>query len=75
MQHIESRQWGRSLQVKGHELVGTLLATIGFFWLAHKAGWIPVSEGGSVIFWPLVTIGLGLIILFGSRQGQARNIQ
>lgn len=75
MQLFDSRQWGRGLQGKGHKLVGTLLATIGFFWLAHKAGWIPVSEDGSVIFWPLVTIGLGLSILFGSRHGRAKENQ
>ncbi len=53
--------------------MGSLLTTIGFFWLAHKAGWIPVSDGGSVIFWPSVIMVLGLIVLFGSGRGQIRD--
>ena len=75
MQLLNNRQWGKGLQGNGHKLVGILLATIGFFWLANKAGWIPVSEGGSVIFWPLVTIGLGLSILLSSRRGRAKDNQ
>ncbi len=73
MQIFDSRGWGRGLQGRGHKLMGSLLTTIGFFWLAHKAGWIPVSDGGSVIFWPSVIMVLGLIVLFGSGRGQIRD--
>ncbi len=75
MQIFNSRGWGMGIQGKWHKLLGSLLATIGFFWLAHKAGWIPVSDGGSVNFWPLVTIVLGLIILFGFGRGQTKDNQ
>lgn len=51
-----------------HRLSGIMLALIGFFWLAKKVGWIPVAAGGSVIFWPIFTILLGLWIAFGIRR-------
>ena len=36
----------------GHNLIGIILALIGFFWFAKKIGWIQVAAGGSAIFWP-----------------------
>ena len=54
-----------------HKLSGILLAIFGFFWLAKKVGWIPVAAGGSVIFWPVLTIMLGLWFAFGKRRAKA----
>jgi hypothetical protein len=58
-----------------HKLTGILLALVGFFWLAKEVGWIPVAAGGSVIFWPLLTIMLGLWFAFGKRRVKAREIK
>ena len=58
-----------------HKLSGILLAVVGFFWLAKKVGWIPVTAGGSVIFWPILTIMLGLWFAFGKRRAKAREIK
>ena len=57
---------------KGHTTVGVALAIIGFFWLAKKIGWIPVAAGGSQLFWPIVTIVLGLSIVLSvyRKEGQ-----
>jgi hypothetical protein len=73
MKGLESEQLSQGLRRKGHKLAGILLAAIGLSWLAHKAGWMPVSADGSVIFWPLFTIGVGLSILLGSRHRQAED--
>jgi hypothetical protein len=61
--HTRHGQW--------HKLLGILLAVVGFFWLAKKVGWIPVAAGGSVIFWPVITILLGLWFVFGKRRVNA----
>jgi hypothetical protein len=58
----EAKRWGL------RKLVGILLAVIGMFWLAHKAGWIPVERGHPAILWPLVVIAVGLLLFFGSRH-------
>lgn len=60
---------------KGHVLAGVLLAVLGSFWLAHKLGWIPAHGGGPAIFWPLLTVGAGLFLLFGKRHGQKRSTE
>ena len=69
-----------SKEIKGHprhghwhKLSGILLAVIGFFWFASKIGWIPVEEGGSVIFWPVLTIVLGLWLAFSRHRVNARD--
>jgi Zn-dependent protease with chaperone function len=54
-----------------HKLSGILLAVLGFFWLAKKIGWIPVAAGGSVIFWPVLTIVLGLWLAFSRHRVKA----
>ncbi len=63
--HFRQGQW--------HKLSGIMLAVFGFFWLANKVGWIPVHEGGSVIFWPVITIMLGLWFAFGKHRVKDRN--
>jgi hypothetical protein len=53
---------------KGHTIIGVALAIIGFFWLAKKVGWIPVAAGGSAVFWPAVTIAMGIAIIVSARR-------
>lgn len=64
---------GDVLHRKGHKLIGALLLLTGILWFAKKAGWIPVAAGGSGLFWPVLTIGLGILIMLGAghkRRGQ-----
>ena len=56
---------------KGHRLAGIVLLVLGFFWFSHKAGWIPVHDGGSVLFWPLMTLIAGAILIFLPRRNKA----
>ena len=56
-----------------HKLSGILLTVVGLFWLAKKVGWIPVATGGSVIFWPLLTIMVGLWFAFGRHRVKGRD--
>jgi len=58
---------------KGHVVTGALLATLGMFWLAHKLGWLPGHGSGPAIFWPMLLVGVGLFIVFGSGHRQNRN--
>lgn len=58
-------------QKKGHRIIGVLLSGIGLFWLARKAGWmsydtswVPHHANGSTMFWPLVLIAVGLLLIF-----------
>jgi hypothetical protein len=53
---------------KGHKITGIALSIIGFFWLAKKIGWIPVAAGGSTIFWPIVTITVGIVLFLSVRR-------
>ncbi len=64
---------GHTRQGHWHKLSGILLSVIGFFWFASKIGWIPVEEGGSVIFWPVLTIILGLWLAFSRHRVKARD--
>ena len=57
---------------KGHTIIGVVLAVAGFFWLAKKIGWIPVAAGGSTIFWPIVTIAVGIVIFLSARRHPKR---
>jgi uncharacterized membrane protein len=36
---------------------------IGIFWLAKKAGWIPVAAGSASIFLPVALIAAGTFML------------
>jgi hypothetical protein len=59
---------------KGHKTIGAVIATVGFFWFAKKIGWIPVAAGGSVIFWPAITIAVGVAIYLSfSRNRKEEN--
>ena len=60
---------------KGHKATGLALAIIGFFWFAKKIGWIPVAAGGASLFWPSVTIGAGVFILFAVHRHRDREVQ
>jgi hypothetical protein len=59
---------GEGKRGRWHKLTGVLLAVIGFFWLAKKAGWMPTEHSHSAIFWPIVVIAAGLFIFFSSRH-------
>ena len=65
---------------KGHRIAGILLSAIGFFWLAKRTGWMghetywmPHEAIGSPIFWPLVVIAVGLLVLFGLGRRQKKH--
>jgi hypothetical protein len=64
---------GHTTDINWHKLTGILLAVVGLFWLAKKIGWIPVAAGGSGIFWPVLTITLGLWFAFSRRRVKARD--
>ena len=55
---------------KGHTITGAVIAVIGFFWLAKKVGWIPVAAGGSVVFWPSITLAVGVIIFLSANRNR-----
>jgi hypothetical protein len=54
-----------------HTFVGIAVSGVGVFWLAKKLGWIPVVAGGSQVFWPIITIVLGLVLVFSSHRTHA----
>ena len=72
MTNHQSNQKGN--RRKGHTITGSVIAIIGFFWLAKKVGWIPVAAGGSPIFWPAVTIaaGVAIVLLAGNNSKSDR---
>jgi 4-hydroxybenzoate polyprenyltransferase len=53
--HVRQSNWRKWL--------GILLTLIGFFWFAKKAGWMPVHDGGSPLFWPSVMVVIGILLL------------
>ena len=68
---VRSRKRGkRERHGHFHKLLGVAIALMGFFWFANKAGWIPAEDGGSPLFWPAVTmaVGVGIIFLAGKRR-------
>ena len=75
LEGVRARKRGkRHGQGHFHKLVGIGIALVGFFWLAKQAGWIPVEEGGSPVFWPIVAIAIGLAIIYraGKRREEKR---
>ena len=70
---ISTNTKGHTRHGHWHKLFGILLAVFGFFWLAKKVGWIPVAAGGSVIFWPVLTIMFGLWIALSKHRAKARD--
>jgi len=48
---------------KGHQVIGIVMLLIGIFWLAKKAGWIPVAAGSASIFLPVALIAAGTFML------------
>jgi hypothetical protein len=69
---ISTNNKGHRRHGNWHKLSGILIAVVGFFWLAKKVGWIPVAAGGAGIFWPVLTIMLGLWVAFSRRSSKAR---
>lgn len=64
---------GEGKRGRWHKLTGVLLAVIGFFWLAKKAGWMPTEHSHSAIFWPIVVMAIGLFVFFHDRHGSNRH--
>ena len=58
----------------GQKIAGIVLSVAGFFWLAKKAGWIPVDHSHPSVLWPIVVIAIGLLVIFraGHRAGKDR---
>lgn len=50
------------------KIAGLLLFVSGVFWLAHKAGWIPMDHRTG-IFWPAIVIAFGLYLLLKDVHG------
>ena len=46
-----------------HFFIGTFLAIMGFFWLSKKAGWIPTEMHDASLFWPIVVLAVGVMLL------------
>ncbi len=57
---------------KGRTLVGAFLAMMGFFWLSKKAGWIPTEIHEASLFWPIVVMAIGVMLLV-SQHARARH--
>jgi hypothetical protein len=56
-----------------HRLIGVALSILGFFWLAKKVGWIPMTVSGLTIFWPIVIIVLGVFIILHADNEKSRD--
>ncbi len=67
MQHAKGFRRGQ-----GRTLVGAFLAIMGFFWLSKKAGWIPTEMHDASLFWPIVVLIIGIMLLV-SRHTRARH--
>jgi len=57
---------------RGRKIAGITLVVLGLFWFAHKAGWIPAHGDGPALFWPLLTIllGVGLLVFGRAKAGR-----
>jgi hypothetical protein len=53
------------------KIAGVLVAVLGLFWLAHKAGWMTAEHGHSAIVWPIIVIASGLFLFFSDRHKHA----
>ena len=60
---------------KGHNLIGIIIALIGFFWFAKNVGWIPAAEGGTTIFWPAVLFIFGVFIISGTSHRRKKHAE
>ncbi len=65
--HVKGFRRGR-----GRTLVGAFLAIMGFFWMSKKAGWIPTEMHDASLFWPIVVMAIGVILLF-SQHARTRH--
>jgi hypothetical protein len=59
-------------QGRWRKIAGALLAVMGFFWLAKRAGWLPMDHGVPSVFWPLVVIAIGLSLFFARNNRPGR---
>ena len=50
-----------------HALAGGAIAITGLFWLTHKFDLLTATADGSNIAWPILTIAIGLWIVFMRR--------
>ena len=57
------------------KIAGIALAMVGFFWLAKRAGWMPMEHGHPTVFWPLVVVAVGLLLSFGRDHRAGRRIE
>ncbi|MHC4331789.1 MAG: LiaF transmembrane domain-containing protein [Planctomycetota bacterium] len=62
------RTHGHNRRGRFHPFAGIAVSGVGVFWLAKKLGWIPVVAGGSQVFWPILTIVLGLVLVLGTHR-------
>lgn len=54
---------------RGRWLTGTVLILMGILFLAANTGYIAVTVGDILSFWPLIIIVVGILMLFRSRRG------
>jgi hypothetical protein len=54
----------------GAELFGLLLIGLGILFLADQFGWFRFTWG---VAWPVLLIGLGVLILYGTMRGRGRD--
>ncbi len=66
IQHVKGFKRGH-----GRTLVGAFMAIMGFFWLSKKAGWIPTEMHDASLFWPIVVLVIGVMLLI-SRHARTR---
>ncbi len=67
MPHVKGFRHGQ-----GHTSVGAFLAIMGFFWLSKKAGWIPAHMHDASLFWPIVVLAVGVMLLV-SRHARTKH--
>ncbi len=67
MQHVKGYRHGH-----GRSIVGAFLAIMGFFWMSKKAGWIPTEMHEASLFWPIIVMVVGIVMVF-SRHARIRH--